>query len=347
MPEPSPVGGMKVIAKMFYDDNVFENSQHIHFNSSFKEASKIKRLVQSFTLRYEFVKLLKKEKPTGVYIYTSSFMGFYDKTLYCLLSKWAGVKSSLNIVGGGFFDFYESNAINRTLVKACMKIPTTIVIGSKSWEESVKKEFTPKNLAIVHNPVIPVSNPKEKHSFINNKVNFLFFGRLAEPKGVKDIVNVLQKLNSDTLGKMVFTFAGKGPLGNYIKTELKDLISKDIVELFEDVSDEQKEALMQKANVFVLPSHVEVLPISLLEAMSNKLPAIVTAVGGMPDAVTEGQNGFLIPQVSDTENKLPALLNYFIENKDKIDQMGEASLQKIKDQFSFEVILKKSVATFH
>lgn len=347
MPEPSPVGGMKVISKMYYDSKIFDNSDYIHFNSVFEGKSRIQRLFQSFSMRYSFIKLLRKEKPKGVYIYTSSYMGFYDKSLYCLLCKMLGVKSSLNIVGGEFFKFYKSNPIHKILVKACVKLPHTVVIGCENWKENFLKEFKPKNLALIHNPIIPTKNPKQSHKLHDGKVNFMFFGRLDAPKGVKDVIDTLRNLDKSVTDKMIFTFAGKGPMADYIRQEMSSEIADGDVELFENVSDEEKEQLMQKANVFVLPSHAEVLPISLLEAMSHKLPAIVTAVGGMPDAVVEGENGFLIKEVSTIATELPQHLQYFINNPEQIEPMGQASLNKVHKQFSFDVIFQKSVASFN
>jgi glycosyltransferase involved in cell wall biosynthesis len=258
-----------------------------------------------------------------------------------------GVKSSLNIVGGEFFKFYKSNPIHKILVKACVKLPHTVVIGCENWKENFLKEFKPKNLALIHNPIIPTKNPKQSHKLHDGKVNFMFFGRLDAPKGVKDVIDTLRNLDKSVTDKMIFTFAGKGPMADYIRQEMSSEIADGDVELFENVSDEEKEQLMQKANVFVLPSHAEVLPISLLEAMSHKLPAIVTAVGGMPDAVVEGENGFLIKEVSTIATELPQHLQYFINNPEQIEPMGQASLNKVHKQFSFDVIFQKSVASFN
>lgn len=64
----------------------------------------------------------------------------------------------------------------------------------------------------------------------------------------------------------------------------------------ETVGDEHLELMkfLRVADVFVLPSFVEGLPISLLEAMSLKIPSISTNVYGIPEAIIDGQTGILI-----------------------------------------------------
>ena len=53
--------------------------------------------------------------------------------------------------------------------------------------------------------------------------------------------------------------------------------------------------LLSALDIFVLPSHSEGVSLALLEAMAAGLPVIATAVGGLPEVVTDGENGLLIP----------------------------------------------------
>ncbi len=345
MPEPSSVGGMKAISKMYYDLDIFKQSDYIHFDSTFAGKNKFSRLIQSILLRFRFILLLLKSKPTGVFIYSSSYWGFYDKAFYALISRLFGIKSALNLVGGEFFKFYQSRFYHKWMVKLCMKFPNKIVIGSSSWLDTFHQEFPTVKCEVIHNPVV-WKNGFDTPKLGGEKVRFLFFGRLAVEKGIEEIIQALNQLQALPDLHFHFTFAGKGPSGSHIKSVLVDMIASGKVSVYENVSDEDKNKLLQTSQVFVLPSHAEVLPISLLEAMGYHMPAIITNVGGMKDAVDDNVSGFIIQDLSKTVNELVRHLLYFIENPIQIEKMGLTANKKIKEQFEFNVIFQKKINLF-
>lgn len=82
-------------------------------------------------------------------------------------------------------------------------------------------------------------------------------------------------------------------------------------------------------DVFCLSSVHEGLPISMLEAMAAGLPVVVTRVGGMPEVVTEGQEGLLVPPSSVAA--LTAALARLIADPELRDRMGEAAQKRSLD----------------
>ncbi len=345
MPEPSSVGGMKAISKMYYDLDLFKQPEYIHFDSTFAGINKISRFIQSILHRFRFIILLLKTKPAGVFIYTSSYWGFYDKAIYALISRLFGIKSALNLVGGEFFKFYQSHFCHKWLVKLCMKFPNKIVIGCSSWLDTFHQEFPTVKCEVIHNPVI-WQNGFDTPKLGGEKVRFLFFGRLAVEKGIEEIILALKQLQTLPDLQFYFTFAGKGPSGCHIKSVLVDMIASGKVSVHENVSDEDKNKILQSSQVFVLPSHAEVLPISLLEAMGYHMPVIITNVGGMKDAVDDNVSGFIIQDFSKTVNELVRHLLFFLENPKQIEKMGLTANKKIKDHFEFNVIFQKIINLF-
>ena len=89
------------------------------------------------------------------------------------------------------------------------------------------------------------------------------------------------------------------------------------------------------ADVFVLPSLEESLPLALLEAISVGLPCVVSRVGDMPQWVTHGENGYVFPPQDIT--LLSCLLSLMAQDEQMRQEMGEKSLEKaaqITDSFT-------------
>ncbi len=94
---------------------------------------------------------------------------------------------------------------------------------------------------------------------------------------------------------------------------------------------------MQAARIYLLPSYNEGLPMSVLEAMAAGLPVITTPVGGIPEAVTDGVEGFLV-QPGDVD-ALAGRLAQLLRDDALTQQMGAAARRKIEQTFSAEAIL--------
>lgn len=98
--------------------------------------------------------------------------------------------------------------------------------------------------------------------------------------------------------RSVFNFriliAGSGAEETRLREYVKQNGLQSNVEFLGWITKEQKPSLLVKADVLVLPSYNEGLPIAILEAMSYALPIISTNVGSIAEAVQEGVNGFLI-----------------------------------------------------
>lgn len=92
---------------------------------------------------------------------------------------------------------------------------------------------------------------------------------------------------------VVFLAVGQGPLEKELRD---DLASRGLGDRFRMLGHQQDPIpFLVAADVFTLASRHEGLPISLLEALAAGLPAAVTAVGGVPDVVTDGVEGRLVP----------------------------------------------------
>ena len=97
---------------------------------------------------------------------------------------------------------------------------------------------------------------------------------------------------------------------------------------------EDATGFLEAMDLFVLPSHTEGLPLTVLEAMAAGRPVIATAVGGIPEAIQNGQTGFVVPphQPRQLAEAVMALLG----TPGLSGAMGEAGREKAETVFTLE-----------
>lgn len=94
--------------------------------------------------------------------------------------------------------------------------------------------------------------------------------------------------------------------------------------------------LIDAFDVFVLPSRVEGLPIALLEAMALEKPIVATRVGGIPEALFDGESGLLVD--SDNEVELAAAIVTLLRDPGLGQRLGARARQVVEEQFSSEAM---------
>ncbi|MBR2081842.1 MAG: glycosyltransferase [Elusimicrobiaceae bacterium] len=165
------------------------------------------------------------------------------------------------------------------------------------------------------------SHMREKYHFAKDDVIFISVARLAAVKNPLFAAKVFLKILS-TCPKAKFVFVGEG----MERTVLEKFIQENKLEKQIILAGEQKNIneWLNLADVFVLVSKEESLPLALLEARQIGLPCIVSNVGDMPKLVEHGKNGF-VGRPKD-EILMSCFFAELYENKQLRQQMGEKSL---------------------
>ena len=96
--------------------------------------------------------------------------------------------------------------------------------------------------------------------------------------------------------------------------------------------------ILRAMDVYVLPSANEGISNSLLEAMSTGIPVIVTATGGNPEVVIDGESGLLFP-VGDSRELTEQLLR-LVSRKDLRAQLGQKALRRVREEFSIDSMVR-------
>ena len=169
-----------------------------------------------------------------------------------------------------------------------------------------------------------------------DKKILLFFGYLAPYKGPEVLVNAMSKIIKH-VPDAELVFAGKGVMREELEMLSKDLGIEKNVRFVGFVDDDLKALYYKAADIFCLPSMMgtECYPLTILEAMACGVPIVASKIGGIPDAVKDGENGLLV-QPRDSELLADAII-YLLENEDVREKMGKNGRKRVED-YSWEKV---------
>lgn len=255
-----------------------------------------------------------------VHVHGASDASFWRKRIFINLAKMFGKKVVFHCHGSEFqrFTSQHQNAVRKTLNKC-----DCIIALSESWKDWFEKTIHHENVVVIKNVIAPPHVKKIKHDgFV-----MLFLGRLGKRKGIYDLMDVLVNHRTEFEGKIKFLFGGDGDV-----EQVKEIIKKNGLENIAEyqgwVNGEKKEHLLNMADAYILPSYNEGLPISVLEAMSYSLPIISTTVGGIPEVLTNGENGFIMEPGD--KNSVYQAIHALMKNGKLREQMGKKSFEKVQ-----------------
>lgn len=263
-----------------------------------------------------------------VHLHTAADGSFFRKTLLMALAKCFGKKVILHIHASRFKDFYNESSRKKWILKNLQRADVLIVL-SQSWKEWFTSIGVPADrIVILHNITEYPQIENVKDSVKSDRpVHFLFMGEIGERKGVFDILRGMAGYPAELEGKIELRIGG-----NRHEDELKKMIADNHLEKvvqFEGwVGGDKKIELLNWADVFILPSKNEGLPISILEAMSYAMPIISTPVGGIPEVVSE-KNGILVTAGNDKE--IIEAMMFFVNNRNEILKRGNASREIVAE----------------
>lgn len=228
----------------------------------------------------------------------------YLKFYFYLLTKKVN-KKFVTVVHSCYEDryFYPNNTVKRILAKLIyqksMLNSNKIIFVSKAGKLSYEKKFKiPSNLScVVYNGVgiDKIEAGKSTILCIPNVYEITYIGRLEEIKGVDLLINAIAKINNKY--SVHCSIIGDGSIREDLHKKVKHLNLSSVITFYG--KQDNVIPFLEKTDIFVYPSICqEVFGISVVEAMAFGKICISNQVGGLPEIIINGKNGFLTEELS-------------------------------------------------
>jgi glycosyltransferase involved in cell wall biosynthesis len=187
---------------------------------------------------------------------------------------------------------------------------------------------------------------KEELGFNPEDIAILSVGRLYARKGLFTLIESMPAVVK-RFRNVKFIISGKGQ-----SNEMKKLVAhaaklgvRDNIVFTGYFPDAKLPKLYQAADVFAFSTFYEHHPFAVLEALSTGLPVVTTNVGGIPETITDGENGFMC-QPFDSKQFSGKIL-YLLEHPAAAQEMAFLARKTILERFDWRLIVKKVLKVYN
>lgn len=340
--------GHKVTVAFFYDRDGFHKKWQdaspfpiINLNAFQKGRGKLQNGLSILRGSWRLWKLLRREKFDVIETFT------HDSNMLALPLAWMArvpvrIATHHGIVAGipRWRENLHAWMINNNIANHI------VAVSEMTRQKLLEEGIQAGRIVVIQNGIAPVplegvnrSEVRKEAGMGEDDLVLLAVGRLVYSKAHKILIAampaVLQKFPNAKVG-----ICGDGVLRADLESQIRSLDLSNSVKLLGESDHMAK--FLASADVFVLPSLWEGLPIALLEAMSAGLPIISTKVAGVEEVIVEGIHGLLIP----IEN-VDALANAIIQllkDPQLRYKMGAASKAKVLESYTADRMCEQYLA---
>ena len=335
-------GGIAAVTNGYYGSSL-EDKYDIRYVESYCDGSWYKKLLKAIRGMVEFRSILRSFKPELVHMHTSFGPSFYRLQPFLFMAKRRGIPVVDHCHGADFDAFYvNASRRKRHLVRKVFLRFDKVIVLSEEWRERFSRIVPKDRLAVIHNYCRPRSC-EEVDSWMDGRYlrrQVVFLGELGQRKGGYNFADIIKNTASE-LPNVKFVLCGDGTSEDVkrIKADVRRKCKGIKVSFPGWVRDSAKDKMLMDASVFMLPSYQEGQPMSILEAMAYGLPIVSTEVGGIPQQVQNGVNGYLL-KPGDSVKTAEAIIS-LLKEKDIYCKASKESLAIAQQKYGFEAHAKR------
>jgi glycosyltransferase involved in cell wall biosynthesis len=176
----------------------------------------------------------------------------------------------------------------------------------------------------------------------STRFSLLYCGHMSGRHQVKGLDLLLEAIPRILASHDVtLSVIGTGDLVQQYKAACRELGLEKRVRFLGFIEHSKLPAYFRSAHLFALPSRREGMPLVVVEAMASALPVVATAIGGVPEVVTDGETGLLVPP-NDPRALADAVID-LLDDPGRMKSMGHKGRERVRAHFTWDKVAKATL----
>ena len=329
-------GGMSSVIKGMQEDRTLRSRAELSFFPSYRDGALIKRMC--YCLYRLLCFFLVFGKYDLIHIHMAADGSAYRKALYARIAMLRRKKVIVHVHGSRFQTFLDELPVRRlSFLKKTLQQADLVLALSEGWKKILSEKLSLHNCEVLPNGIDTERLASACRDKNDEKVVFLFLGRIGKRKGAYDLLKVWDRIRR-TGGYVKCIMAGDGEVEK-MRQCAEEMGLSGMLEIPGWVDETGKLQLFRETDVLLLPSYHEGMPMAILEAMAAGKAIICTGVGGIPETVENGINGILI-KPGDLE-ALYLAVKRLAEDRELCRKMGTVNHEKAVALYDRKMVHEK------
>lgn len=221
----------------------------------------------------------------------------------------------------------------------------SLITCSASMRDEITELFGPglAEITVIRNGIDAARWPFAARRPRTGPPELLYVGRLEYEKGVHDVIAALPRIRRTHPGTTL-TIAGDGTQQDWLVEEARKHRVLKATSFVGRVDHAELLRLLHRADAAVLPSHYEPFGLAALEAAAAGAPLVTSNIGGLGEAVINGQTGLSCPPRDVT--RLAAAVRAVLDNPDAAQRRARAARRRITSDFDWHTVAEQTAQVY-
>ncbi|MFZ1701745.1 MAG: glycosyltransferase family 4 protein [Pyrinomonadaceae bacterium] len=289
-------GGISTLITEILNSRLSSDLQIRYIESQAEDFGKFGKAVLALKSITRFAWDCLTKQPSLTYIHLGSNASLYRESIFIYVGKILG-KRVIGHFHAGDVSLYlpRQRKLAQHFIRNALNSCDELIACSQESARQLRILAASPRITVINNAIntdgFDVTSANTEKTEVEAPTRILFVGAMGKLKGERDLLHAIATAsNAGANIKASLLGYGAKSLGNLAA----ELGISTLIEHIGPVPFAERIQFFLRADIFVLPTYAEAMPISVIEAMAAGLPVISTTVGGIPELITDGVNGILV-----------------------------------------------------